>query len=202
MQSIYSLPKDRVCLFDCETTGLPKNWKAPMQDLDNWPRVIQLAWMVCDKQGNEISRNKHLILPNGWVVPNEKFWIENGFTQDNSLRNGETIESILTLFVLDLNRCSVMASHNLSFDYNVVGAEMIRADFRVTSKLQKVCTKEKGTDLCKLPGQYNSFKWPKLGELYMFLFNKDFEGAHDALNDVIALKECFFEMAKREVIVL
>lgn len=45
-------------------------------------------------------------------------------------------------------------------------------------------------------------KWPKLGELYRFLFNKDFEGAHDAMFDVIALKECFFEMAKRGVIVL
>ena len=200
--SIYNLPKDRICLFDCETTGLPKNWKAPMQDLDNWPRVIQLAWMVCDKQGVEISRNKHLIFPYGWTMPTEKFWIENGFTQDNSVLNGKPIEPILNLFKIDLNRCSVMASHNLSFDYNVVGAEMIRAGVKVTSKLQKFCTKESGTNLCKIPGQYNSFKWPKLSELYKFLFSKDFEGAHDALNDVIALKECFFELVNRKVIVI
>jgi hypothetical protein len=25
--------------FDTETTGLPKNWKAPVTDLNNWPRM-------------------------------------------------------------------------------------------------------------------------------------------------------------------
>jgi len=31
--------------FDTETTGLPKNWKAPIEDLNNWPRLVQLAWL-------------------------------------------------------------------------------------------------------------------------------------------------------------
>lgn len=190
-----------ICLFDCETTGLPKNWKAPMTDLNNWPRVIQLAWMVCDIDGNEISRNKHLIFPEGWTMPTEKFWIENAFSQENSVLNGETIESVLDLFVQSLNKCSVLVSHNLSFDYNVVGAEMIRTGFKTTSKLQKFCTKESGTNLCEIPGNYG-FKWPKLSELHRFLFNKDFEGAHDAMSDVIALKDCFFEMVNRKVIII
>jgi len=35
--------------FDTETTGLPKNWKAPVTDLNNWPRLVQLAYLfyVC-----------------------------------------------------------------------------------------------------------------------------------------------------------
>ncbi len=198
--TLYNKHK-KICLFDCETTGLPKNWKAPMTDLNNWPRVIQLAWMVCDEAGNEVSRNKHLVFPNGWTMPTEKFWIENGFTQENSVINGKPIEYVLNLFVMDLNRCSVMASHNLSFDYNVVGAEMIRGGFKVKSKLQKFCTKEAGTDLCKLPGNYG-YKWPKLSELHKCLFDKDFEGAHDALSDVLALKDCFFELVDRKIIVI
>ncbi|MCX6741278.1 MAG: hypothetical protein NTY61_02675, partial [Candidatus Parcubacteria bacterium] len=32
--------------FDTETTGLPKNWKAPIEDLDNWPRIVQIAWAI------------------------------------------------------------------------------------------------------------------------------------------------------------
>jgi len=31
--------------FDTETTGLPKKWKAPITDLDNWPRLVQLAYL-------------------------------------------------------------------------------------------------------------------------------------------------------------
>jgi hypothetical protein len=34
-------------IFDTETTGTPKNYKAPMKDIENWPRVIQLACAKC-----------------------------------------------------------------------------------------------------------------------------------------------------------
>ena len=27
--------------FDTETTGLPKNWKTPLNDLNNWPRLSE-----------------------------------------------------------------------------------------------------------------------------------------------------------------
>ena len=38
--------------FDTETTGLPKNWKASVTDLNNWPRLVQLAYLFYDKNGN------------------------------------------------------------------------------------------------------------------------------------------------------
>ena len=34
--------------FDTETTGLPKEYDAPYTDIDNWPRLVQLAWIVYD----------------------------------------------------------------------------------------------------------------------------------------------------------
>lgn len=54
---------NNLTFFDCETTGLPKNWKAPMSDIDNWPRVIQLAWLMCDDQGNLVTQGQYLIKP-------------------------------------------------------------------------------------------------------------------------------------------
>lgn len=52
-------------------------------------------------------------------------------------------------------------------------------------------------DLCKLPGRYpGNYKWPKLIELHNHLFGCDFEGAHDALDDVKATVKCFFELKK------
>ncbi len=38
-------------VFDTETTGLPKKWNAPLSDLDNWPRCVQLAWQLHDAKG-------------------------------------------------------------------------------------------------------------------------------------------------------
>ena len=40
--------------FDTETTGFPRNWKAPVTDVDNWPRMVQIAWMVYDEMGNKL----------------------------------------------------------------------------------------------------------------------------------------------------
>ena len=41
--------------FDTETTGLPKKWKAPVTDLDNWPRMIQIGWTLCNKEGKRVD---------------------------------------------------------------------------------------------------------------------------------------------------
>ncbi len=33
--------------FDTETTGVPRNYKAPSSDTRNWPRLVQLACVLC-----------------------------------------------------------------------------------------------------------------------------------------------------------
>jgi DNA polymerase-3 subunit epsilon len=190
----------KILFFDTETTGLPRNWKAPMKDLDNWPRVIQLAWIVCD-DGIPTHEAELLIKPDGWKIPVEKFWIENGFSQEASEKDGDTIDFALDLFLHHHDQSDFMVSHNMSFDYNVLGSEMIRAKKQGNKYLKKLCTKEYGTDLCQLPGQYG-YKWPKLSELHQFLFKEGFDGAHDALSDVKACMRCFYEMVNRGVISL
>ena len=35
-------------IFDTETTGLPRDYSAPITQLDNWPRLVQLAWQLHD----------------------------------------------------------------------------------------------------------------------------------------------------------
>ena len=48
-------------IFDTETTGLPKNWRAPISDTENWPRCVQLAWQVHDEIGNLIESKSYII---------------------------------------------------------------------------------------------------------------------------------------------
>ena len=48
-------------IFDTETTGLPRNWNAPITDTDNWPRVIQIAWQVHNDMGELIEHKDYLI---------------------------------------------------------------------------------------------------------------------------------------------
>ena len=58
-------------IFDTETTGLPKRWDAPLTDLDNWPRCIQIAWQLHDASGTCIDHQNYLIKPKGFTIPFE-----------------------------------------------------------------------------------------------------------------------------------
>jgi DNA polymerase III subunit epsilon len=55
--------------FDTETTGLPRSWKAPITDLNNWPRLVQLAYLLYDSDGNELSGGDFIIKPEGFIIP-------------------------------------------------------------------------------------------------------------------------------------
>lgn len=186
-------------VFDTETTGLPKKYDAPMKDVDNWPRVIQLAWAFFDADKKLIDHRVDLIKPDGWEVPTGKFWIENGFSQSESLEKGIPIQVALESFIQMIEQSEYLIAHNMSYDHPVLGAECIRARIRSKNKPEKICTKETTTDYCQLPGKYG-YKWPTLSELHIKLFDRDFEGGHDALEDVKACARCFFELQNRKIV--
>ena len=50
-------------IFDTETTGLPRDFKAPITDTSNWPRVVQIAWQLHDEMGNLMDQRDFLIHP-------------------------------------------------------------------------------------------------------------------------------------------
>ena len=68
-------------IFDTETTGLPRNWKAPMSDTDNWPRVVQIAWQLHDDMGRLIESKDYLIRPEGYNIPYDSEQIHGISTQ-------------------------------------------------------------------------------------------------------------------------
>lgn len=181
--------------FDSETNGLPRNYKAPATDVNNWPRVIQLAWQVWDDVKNELTRSETILIkPNGWVIPKEKFWTDNGFSTEENEAVGTPIEVALDLLIADMSDVDLMVAHNLDFDYPIVAAEMIRAKKRSDNKPAKFCTMKASTNVCKIDNNRGGYKWPKLEELHVFLFKVGFDGAHDAGNDVTACRLCFFEL--------
>lgn len=191
-------------VFDTETTGLPKNYSAPAEDVENWPRIIQLAYSLFDEQGKQIKRVCKLIKPDGWEIPKEEFWLKNGYSQEKSLAEGEPLKLILEEYVQDRLNSHYAIAHNLNFDTKIIRAEMIRAGLKIEFTAKKICTMMKSTSYCKIPAQNGrkGVKWPTLTELHNKLFNCDFEGAHDAGSDVDACAKCFFELLRLKVITL
>lgn len=181
--------------FDTETTGIPNDWNAPITDFDNWPRLVQLAWLLYDSNGKLILKNEKIVKPKGFVIPKEASNI-HGITTEYALTNGDDISTILSQFEEQCQKSKYLIAHNIKFDSKVIGSEFLRNFNRnPISKLELICTMEGTTDFCKIPGNYG-FKWPKLSELHRKLFGKDFEGAHNALSDVQATAECFWELKR------
>lgn len=185
----------KIIVFDTETNGLPARFNAPMSELDNWPRMTQLAYCVYEN-GEIIHEFKSYIKPDGWEVPNEPFWSERGITTEFLNENGIGVQDALIQMIKEIDTCSLMVAHNIDFDYNVLGSEMIRSGLKSSNKPEKFCTMKNSTSICKLLGKYG-YKFPKLIELYQFLFGEDFDGAHDALADVKATGRCYFELLKK-----
>ena len=189
----------RYLFFDTETTGTPKDYKAPSSDTDNWPRLVQLGWILTDEQGNVLSEGNHIIKPNGFVIPKDAERV-HGISTKYACEHGEPIEDVLDLFMADFSKAKYLVGHNISFDKKIVGAEWIRmGKSDLMSTKTSYCTMEAATDFCKIPG-YLGYKWPKLQELYKKLFGCDFDDAHDAMADITATCKCFWEMRKRDLI--
>ncbi len=187
--------------FDTETTGLPKNWQAPANDVNNWPRIIQLAWALYDVDRNLMEKQVVLIKPEGWQMPTDEFWVKNGFTQEKNMAEGVPIKAAIGFLIRAERACKLRIAHNIAFDSKIVRAEVIRTFGEDNHKFesQKMCTMMASTDYCKLPGK-RGYKWPKLIELHEKLFGEGFTGAHDAMNDVEALAKCFFKMVDLKII--
>ena len=189
----------RYIFFDTETTGVPRNYKAPTTDTDNWPRLVQLGWILMDDDGNKLGQHDYIIRPEGFEIPADAARV-HGITTEKALEEGHDLTEVIDEFMADFDKATFIVGHNISFDQNIVGAELVRLHRPdvMTSK-RTYCTMQAGTNFCKIPGKYG-YKWPKLMELYVKLFGHDFEGAHNAMSDIDATQECFWEMRKRGLI--
>ncbi len=186
-------------IFDTETTGLPKNFNAPISDTENWPRVVQIAWQLHDEWGVLVEQKDFVIRPNGFNIPFESESI-HGISTELANMVGEELEDVLHLLKKSLQKATFVVGHNVGFDLNVLGCEFYRLQEEVPfhHPILDTCT-ERTAELLKLPGgKGGKFKLPSLTELNYFLFNEGFEEAHNATADVEATTRCFLELIRQE----
>ncbi|EID75946.1 DNA polymerase III subunit alpha [Imtechella halotolerans] len=185
-------------IFDTETTGLPKRWDAPISDVDNWPRAVQIAWQLHDATGKLIEHQDYLIKPEGFNIPYDAEKV-HGISTELAKEEGITNSEVLHLFKEALSKATYVVGQNVSFDINIMGAELYRAGIETTLEnlpILDTCT-ELTAELCKIPGgRGGRFKLPTLTELHEFLFQQPFAEAHNATADVEATTRCFFELLR------
>ncbi|MDB3976878.1 DNA polymerase III subunit alpha [Flavobacteriaceae bacterium] len=188
-------------VFDTETTGLPRNWKAPLTDSDNWPRCIQIAWQLHDHMGRLIEHQDYLVKPTGYNIPYDAEKI-HGISTELAQEKGIELPLMIEKFQQALSKTTFIVGQNVTFDLNIMGAEFLRLGMEnplPSMPLLDTCS-ETTAQMCQIPGgRGGKFKLPTLTELHQFLFKKPFAQAHNATADVEATTRCFLELIRRQL---
>ena len=187
-------------IFDTETTGLPKKWNAPISDINNWPRCVQLAWQIHDNLGNCIESKDFLIKPDGYNIPYDSQKI-HGISTELAEIDGHDLLEVLTQFNEAVKNSKFIIGHNVKFDLNIMGCEFYRLKIKNNLEVSKILDTcyEKTAILCEIPGgRGGKYKFPTLTELHSYLFLTSFADAHNATADVEATTRCFLELIRIE----
>ncbi|MFU8896736.1 MAG: 3'-5' exonuclease [Gammaproteobacteria bacterium] len=189
--------------FDVETTGLPSRRGATYREVDVWPRIVSISWALASEPDQVVAHRSAIIRPDGFTIPWGAERV-HGISTEMALRSGRRLDEVLEELAAD---CAThvpfrLVAHNMDFDRNVLFAELVRAGrtppapklLRVLAGLPTFCTMLSSVNVCRLPGRYGDYKWPKLEELHQHLFGTTFAGAHDAAADVLACVRCFYAM--------
>jgi len=198
---MYSI--DQVLCFDAETTGLPEKGHKYETHFMQFPDIVSLAWSL-----GGINRF-YIIRPNGWEIPEAATNI-HGITTEMALEKGEDIEIVLEQFYLDALSAPLICAHNIYFDTSVIKANTLKymGQTYYNDVSEPALSKEKRIDTMMktikfvgaLKANGTPGKFPKLEELYDKLFPGEKFVAHDALEDVGALKRCLPELVKLGII--
>lgn len=205
---LWGTPFKNVKLFiDTETTGLPLNDNLPYTDLRNWPYLVQVALIIEDDNYGILAKRNIILKPDGYTIPESATKI-HGISNERAVKNGEDRDKVISFLDLALYKSDIIIGHNVSFDLNVIKSEIIRIKGIENALFEKkkhivIDTMKMGWNICKIPNL--SFhtrlslpnKYPKLDELYYKLFNKHFNNQHDAMADVQAAYDCYYELKRK-----
>lgn len=194
-------------IFDTETTGLPPKSTSPKamfasyKDWGNQCRVVQLAWTICDPQGQILEKYNAYVRPDGYSVSPEATKI-HGFSTEFLETNGIPIENVLSKLMESIHRFQVdtMVAHNLKFDYHVIMQEFYKLqrteDMEFWKNLKGYCTLKNARLYCK-EHQIKPLNF-KLATLYQTILGIETIDAsiqlHHADSDVHLCKELYYKM--------
>jgi len=178
--------------FDTETSGFI-NKSLPI-DHPNQAWIMELAFIFSDKDRIYTEFSTLITAENRKCHPAAQ--AVHGISVEDCNERGIPESDIFDLIMYFFHFADRYVAHNISFDLPFIEHYMQRNGYHgdVLNKIPCFCTMKSTTDLCKLPGKFGKYKWPKLIELHRFLFNEDFSGAHGALEDVRATRRCYYEL--------
>ena len=206
----------KVLLFDTETTGLiDKKIDLTYDNLDKFPHIVQLSYVILDVDNYEVIRLYDTIIKvNNNVFISEENSKIHGITNYISAMEGINVKSALFELLTDIEMADIVVCHNIEFDLTILNIEIMRlimnartgenmrewlkkGIYDILNIKTKYCTMKESIELCNIErenrrGKY--LKYPTLTELHNKLFGIIPKKLHNSLNDVLISLRCFLKM--------
>lgn len=182
--------------FDTETAGLPiwdQHYSHPGQ-----PWVVQLGLILADRE--QVYNEMCFLIQAGDRAISPEAQKVHGISSSLTNSVGFKESTAAGLFFHMVTKASKLVGHNIAFDVLMIQSLFYRQGFdQFCMHLRGIptfCTMKSSTNFCKIPQEtyLGKFKWPKLEELYKILFKKEMKGAHNALADIRATRQCYYKL--------
>ncbi len=178
----------KILIIDIETTGFLKSGGKIVEvgivelNLNNGDRKI-----IFDEITHErgITRSE---VENSWIVNNSDLTVEEVRLSKNLNVSLPTIQAIISNYALGAT------AFNRPFDFDFLESRGVKFQKKLP------CPMQLSTNICKIPGNYKKFKWPKVEEAYDFFFpSTSYVEKHRGADDAMHEAEIVYELYKRGV---
>ena len=195
-----------ILFFDTETTGFVHH-DLPLGHPDQ-PHLVQLAALLCQDDGTVRGEINLIVEPFGYEIPEAASRV-HGITTEIAQQCGVPLIAAAFAFFRLRAKAHTIVAHNIKFDGLVMDIEQERMPVRIYPDwpTRFVCTMESSAPIINIPPTPKMLakgmtkpKNPTMMEAYNHFFGHNFEGAHDAMADVIACKSVFFKLQELGVV--
>jgi len=159
--------------FKTEFLEEPKDRDAEVTDLQNWPRITGLAWVVVTDDGAVVRgfrfKVKHDVDPPVFPPDVQKIIEEQG----------HPAKYVIDRFMYDVGVCDTLIAHDLKTHFGTLAAEAIRYGSRAKKRIEnRLCTMDDIDEVYADDGR-------SLSDLYYALFEAEID---DDLEVMVALQ--------------
>lgn len=189
----------KVLVIDTETTGLPESGKPSIYEVEKWPYIIQLSYILYDTLINEcIEKYDQVIKLPGHVEVSLKSYEIHKISKEHSNVYGENILTALHMLNQAIIKADTVVGHNISFDKQVIIVEHIRNQIKSNFPSKTTfCTMKCYKSFCNIQkyskNMRSYIKFPTLAELYEVLFHTHPTNLHNSYNDVLVCLRCYIK---------
>ena len=183
-----------ILFVDTETSGLPKDWSKPYSARGNWPHIVQVAWILYTREGQQVKAENYYIKSSDYNISPASRRI-HGISEEFLQQNGLDRYTVMQHLHDDLLRYQpLVVGHFMQFDYHMLALGFYRAGLdNPLENLPTFCTMLGTAHFIRL----SRHRHMRLSELYLRLFQTPLQNEHDALADASATARCFFELWRK-----